>query len=106
MTECPHHEKIDDKCNQIDSLFSLVNEKIGLKSLIPIMGVVVIILGIFITILHDGYKTTIKVLTDNQISLSNIVAEQEKEKNKIFKSIEVSIAVMQTDIAHMKNGKK
>ncbi len=105
--ECPHHENIADKCGQIETLFKIVNEKVGLKSLIPIMAIVVMVLGIFIGILHSGYQDTIKSLQTSSGVLAKLFTEQGREVNQSLKSIEVKIAVMGADIEHIKkNGKK
>ena len=104
--QCPHHEKIEDKCGQVDKLIEAVNEKIGLRALIPIMAIVVTILGIFIGILHVEYRDTIQTLGFTDAVITKIMSEQNRMTNDTLKSIEVNIAIMKTDIEHIKkNGK-
>ncbi len=106
MDQCPHHEKIEDKCNQIDKLYKMVNEKVGLKSLIPIMAIVVTVLGIFIAILHGGYTETIKRLEMANTLTMNLTITQTNKVSQDLTDIKVKIATIGESVENIKNGKR
>lgn len=106
MTECQHHEKVEDKCNQIDSLFKLVNEKVGLKSLISIMAIVVASIGLFIGILHSGYQDTINEIRKNNAITASLAANLGTETNKELSAIKVEITKLAKDVEHIMKGEK
>jgi hypothetical protein len=106
MDSCPHHEMIHNKCNQIDDLMIIVSDKVGLKSLIPIMAVVVAILGVFIGILHVGYRDTITEIREANRITTNLATTQGIKTGQDLTDIKVNMASLAKDVENIKNWEK
>ena len=99
--DCIHHEKIEDKCKEIDSMWDEVHQKTSTKTLISILAISVTIVALIVGILHLGYTTTISELKAADVESRKEIGRQSEKMACSLSAINVSIAQMDEKLNYL-----